>query len=108
MDKEVMKGSIDILLLSIIEQQDIYGYKIIQHLRKKSNDAYRMSQGTLYPALQRLEKKGWITSYWGEAETGARRKFYCITENGKKELDKKLKSWQQISYLIQCCKGGFA
>ncbi|GGE67718.1 PadR family transcriptional regulator [Priestia taiwanensis] len=109
MDKEILKGSIDILLLTIISKYDTYGYEIIQELKKQSGDEYNMSQGTLYPALKRMEQKEFIESYWGESETGMRRKFYRITTNGKTELERKLKSWEQITNLINMCgKGALA
>lgn len=106
MDKEILKGSIDILLLSIIQQHDTYGYEIIQKLKENSKDAYNMSQGTLYPALKRLEQKELITSYWGESKTGMKRKFYRITDNGEKILQEKLTAWDQITALIKVCKKG--
>lgn len=106
MDKEILKGSIDILLLSIIKQHDTYGYEIIQKLKENSNDLYTMSQGTLYPALKRMEQKDLINSYWGESETGMKRKFYCITTSGKKILEEKLTAWNSVTALIKTCQKG--
>lgn len=106
MDKEILKGSINILLLSIIKQHDTYGYEIIQKLKENSNDLYTMSQGTLYPALKRLEQKDLIHSYWGESETGMKRKFYRITTNGKKILEEKLTAWDSVTALIKTCQKG--
>lgn len=106
MDKEMMKGSIDILVLSVINRGDTYGYEIMQTLRQKSDDLYQMTQGTLYPALKRLEKKGYLTSYWGDApETGVNRKFYSITDKGKKILDEKITDWNKITHLIKQVRG---
>ncbi len=104
MDKELMKGSIDILLLSQIARKDMYGFEIVKELQLKSNNLYKMSEGTLYPALQRLELKKDLTSYWGDAETGGRRKYYRITDSGKKKLTKKMEEWNQVSELINSCK----
>lgn len=84
MDSKVLKGNVDVLLLSIIQCGDTYGYDIIQKLKQNSNATYHMSQATLSPALKRLEQKELISSYWGESETGMKRKFYHITANGKK------------------------
>ncbi len=103
----MMKGSIEILLLSLIEKGDIYGYEMAKRLKEKSNDLYSMGEGTLYPALQRLEKQKFITSYWGNSETGGRRKYYSITEVGKKELSVKLNEWEQLNNLIKACREGF-
>ncbi|HEX9062110.1 MAG TPA: helix-turn-helix transcriptional regulator [Clostridia bacterium] len=109
MDKELMKGSIDILLLSQIALKDMYGFEIVKNLQAKSNNLYKMSEGTLYPALQRLEQKKYLKSYWGNSETGGRRKYYSITEHGKKELIKKIEEWDRMSELINSCKKeGFA
>ncbi|KAA0549813.1 PadR family transcriptional regulator [Bacillus sp. BGMRC 2118] len=104
MDKELMKGSIDILLLSVISGREMYGYEIVKVLKEKSNDLYNMSEGTLYPALKRLEKKKWLESYWAELETG-RRKYYRITDDGRYELDRKLGEWNSISNLIRNVSG---
>jgi DNA-binding PadR family transcriptional regulator len=106
MDKEMMKGSIDILLLSLIEKEDLYGYDIAKRLKEKSNETYTLSEGTLYPALQRLEKRKLIKSYWGDSETGARRKYYSITDEGKKVLSEKLNEWDLLNTLIKACREG--
>lgn len=106
MDKEIMKGSIDILLLSLLNQQDMYGYEIVKTLKQNSNELYNMSEGTLYPALKRLETKGWLLSYWVNADNGGRRKYYQITDDGKRELEKKLTEWNQINHLIKVCSEG--
>ncbi len=105
-DKEILKGSIDILLLSIIAKHDTYGYEIAQSLKQESEDLYSMGQGTLYPALKRLEKKELLQSYWNESESGMKRKFYTITDKGKKELQKKVNAWERVTSLIQVCQKG--
>ncbi|MFD2442501.1 PadR family transcriptional regulator [Bacillus sp. CGMCC 1.16607] len=108
MDKEIMKGSIDILLLSIVNTKDMYGYEMVKTLKENSNELYNMSEGTLYPALKRLENKNWIQSYWENSEVGARRKYYRITEDGKKELQRKLQEWKKVNNLINVCSEGMA
>ncbi|GKU26326.1 PadR family transcriptional regulator [Clostridium folliculivorans] len=108
MDKELMRGSIDILLLSLIEKEDLYGYEIAKKLKEKSNELYSMGEGTLYPALQRLEKKELIHSYWSSSENGGRRKYYRITENGRKRLSQKLSEWDSLNKLINTCREGFS
>lgn len=95
-----MKGSIDLLLLSLIAQKDLYGYEITKILKEMSDEAYEMSEGTLYSALKRLERKLWIESYWTETEAG-RRKYYKITIAGKKELEQKQKNWHSINTLVK-------
>ena len=100
MDKEMMKGSIDLLLLSLIEQRDLYGYEMTRIIKRSSDDAYEMSEGTLYAALKRMERKAWIESYWHTTD-GGRRKYYHITKNGKKELKQKQANWQWMDDLIK-------
>ncbi|MDT3765843.1 PadR family transcriptional regulator [Priestia filamentosa] len=106
MDKELLKGSIDILLLSIISEHDTYGYEIIQKLKKESDDWYSMSQGTLYPALRRLEQREYIESYWCETDTGMKRKYYRIMTQGRSVLQQKLNAWDKITSLINTCRKG--
>lgn len=105
MDRELMKGSIDILLLSLIEKEDLYGFLIAKRLKEKSNELYEMGEGTLYPALQRLEKQKLIKSCWGSSESGARRKYYSITNEGRAVLSEKLKQWDSLNQLIRSCRG---
>jgi len=102
-----MKGSIDILFLALIEKEDLYGYEIAKRLKEKSNELYCMGEGTLYPALQRLEKQKLINAYWQDSESGGRRKYYSITEEGKKELSKKLNEWDLLNNLINSCREGY-
>lgn len=108
MDKEIMKGSIDILLLSIVSQKDTYGYEIVKEINAKSNNLYNMSEGTLYPALKRLENKNLVECYWIDLENGSRRKYYRITEKGKKGLSIKIDDWHKVDRLIELCLGGLA
>ncbi len=99
-DKEMMKGSIDILLLSELNRHDSYGYEIVKNLKQRSNNLYDMSEGTLYPALKRLEKKGCDESYWGETNDGGRRKYYRITESGRTEFTRKIRHWKELNLMI--------
>lgn len=107
MDKEMMKGSIDLLLMSLIVQRDMYGYEIIQILKQLSNETYEMSEGTLYAALKRLEKREWVESYWQVTESG-RRKYYHITDNGKQALDSKRENWQWMDNLVRKSSEGLS
>lgn len=100
MDRELLKGSIEILLLSLLAEDDCYGYEMTKKLRVLSDDAYHMNEGTLYPALKRLENKGSVTSYWSQESDGGRRKYYSITETGRTVLANKLQNWKQINQLI--------
>ncbi|MBR3118064.1 MAG: helix-turn-helix transcriptional regulator [Oceanobacillus sp.] len=99
MDREMMKGIIDLLILSLISQRDLYGYEITKILKRLSGDAYDMSEGTLYSALKRLERKQWIKSYWSDTENG-RRKYYHLTKTGRKQLQQKQRNWKMIEFLV--------
>lgn len=100
MDKEMMKGSIDLLLMSLIRQRDMYGYEMIQIMKRLSEDTYEMSEGTLYASLKRLEKKEWVESYWQQTDSG-RRKYYHITDEGIKALDQKRENWKWMDNLVR-------
>lgn len=106
MDKEMMKGSIDLLLMSLISQKDLYGYEMIQILKSLSEETYEMSEGTLYAALKRLERKGWVESYWHNMESG-RRKYYHMTDLGKDALETKRENWEWMDTLVRKSSEGF-
>ncbi len=108
MDRELLKGSIEILLLSLLAEADCYGYEMTKKLRILSNEKYHMNEGTLYPALKRLENKECVSSYWSQGLDGSRRKYYSITETGRKILKEKLSNWKQINQLIEKTLEGFS
>ena len=94
--KELLKGSTSILVLSVVENKDLYGYRIIRELEIRSENAFEMSEGTLYPILHALEKEKCLSSYWQEID-GRNRKYYHITKKGKKVLDDKKEEWKSFS-----------
>lgn len=94
--KELLKGSTGTLVLSVLEAQDMYGYRIIRELEIRSENAFEMSEGTLYPILHALEKEKYLESYW-QAVDGRNRKYYHITKKGKKELAAKKEEWKSFS-----------
>lgn len=103
----MMKGSVDILLLSLLEQRDLYGYEMTQILKRLSDGTYEMSEGTLYSALKRLERKSLVESYWQDATSG-RRKYYRMTDRGIKELQVKRKNWEWMDELIRKSSEGLS
>lgn len=106
MDKELLKGSIDIVILALTSGKDVYGYEITKRIKEYTDSSYEMGEGTLYPALKRLEEKKLLISYWGDTDKGGRRKYYKITDEGRKSLEDKLINWQLINHLInECFKG---
>ena len=100
-NKEVLKGHIDTLILSLLQNKDIYRYEIAKVVREKSNEQFEMKEGTLYLSLKRLEQNKWIESYWGDEQgPGGRRKYYKITPSGIEGFDEKRKEWQFVKQLI--------
>ena len=105
LSKELLKGSTDMLVLSIIENESMYGYQMIKKLREKSNNIFNLQEGTLYPILHNLESKGYITSYW-DTTNSKKRKYYTITKDGKKYLKDKKEEWKIFSNGINDVVGG--
>lgn len=97
--KELLKGSTSTLVLSVLDSKDLYGYKIIRELEIRSEKAFQMSEGTLYPILHALEKEKYLESYWQEFD-GRNRKYYHITKKGKKQLEDKKNEWLSFSYNV--------
>jgi DNA-binding PadR family transcriptional regulator len=92
-NKALLKGNTQTLILSLLNQKNMYGYEIIKKLEIRSNELFNLKEGTLYPILHSLEKSKYIESYWEKTETKRKRKYYKITENGKKELGKRKNQW---------------
>ncbi len=92
-DKGLMAGSGTMLVLSLLEKGDMYGYQMIEELSRRSSDLFQMKEGTLYPILHALEKDKCLSSYQQEAPTGRMRKYYKITRRGKQLLDDKRAEW---------------
>jgi PadR family transcriptional regulator PadR len=92
--RELLKGSTDSLLLCLISNQSMYGYQIIKELERKSNGYFQFKEGTLYPALHRLEKSGLIKGKWQKLESGQERRYYYITEKGQHALNERMAVWQ--------------
>ena len=95
-DKGLVAGSSTMLVLSLLEGGDMYGYQMIEELSRRSNDAFQMKEGTLYPILHGLEKDKYLSSYQQEAPTGRVRKYYKLTRKGKKLLDEKRAEWEEF------------
>lgn len=91
--RELIKGSIDSLLLSLIGQQPMYGYQILRDLDRRSMGYFKFKEGTLYPALHRLEKSGLISSRWEMLPSGRQRRYYHITDRGRRLLAEKKSHW---------------
>ena len=97
---ELLKGTLDMLVLQTLSVQPLHGYGIAQQIEALSDDALRVEQGSLYPALERLQKKGWITSKWGESPTGRRARYYTITAAGRRQLGNEITSFDAMLVAI--------
>ncbi len=95
--RELMKGSIGSLLLSLIGQQPMYGYQIIKELQRRSQGYFKFKEGTLYPALHRLEKAGLVVGKWQMLPSGRQRRYYYITDKGQRLLAAKRSQWQDFA-----------
>lgn len=102
---ELLRGSTDMLVLSLLEEEDMYGYQMIKKLTQKSEDIFKLQEGTLYPILHSLEEKGYITSYWDENGI-KKRKYYTIAKKGKKQLAEKKQEWKTYTYGVNQVIGG--
>lgn len=105
-NKELMKGSTSILILSLLENEDMYGYQIAQSLKEKSENVFELKEGTLYPMLHGLENENAVQSYWLDADNGKRRKYYKITSHGKKMLSQKKAEWELYTRTVNVVIGG--
>ncbi|MDA8235545.1 MAG: PadR family transcriptional regulator [Clostridia bacterium] len=93
MDKELLKGSTGILLLSLLSEGPMYGYQMVKELEQRSEGIFRFKEGTLYPALHRLEAEGLIEGRWEKRENGPDRKYYYLTSKGGQALAERAKEW---------------
>lgn len=99
-NRELVKGSTALILLQLLAEKDMYGYEIVKEMEKRSGNALQVKEGTLYPALHRLEKQQYIEAYWREPEKGPARKYYKITETGKQILEQKTSEWHSFVNVI--------
>ena len=97
---ELLKGTLDMLILKTLTVQPMHGYAIAQHIERLSRDVLAVEQGSLYPALERLQKKGWVTSRWGETPTGRRARYYTITASGRRNLGQEISSFERVLLAI--------
>ena len=99
-NKELLKGSTTVLILSILNRKDMYGYEMIKEIDLRSKGIFSFKEGTLYPILHNLENANYIESYWDDSNSGRKRKYYKITDNGKKLLLEKESEWKLFSETV--------
>jgi transcriptional regulator len=98
---DVIQGTLDLMVLKTLETLGpLHGYGIARRLEQVSENAFQLNQGTLYPALLRLEQRGWISSSWGASENNRRAKFYSLTRSGKKQLGEETRNWTRVAGVI--------
>jgi PadR family transcriptional regulator len=97
---ELLQGTLDLLILKILELQPMHGFGISQRIQQISQEVFFVNQGSLYPALHRLEQKGWIQSKWGTTENNRKAKYYQLTRTGKNQLKQEKKQWEALSTAI--------
>ena len=97
---ELLQGTLDLLILASLSLGPLHGYGIIRRIGQLSDDLLRVEQGSLYPALYRIEQRGWVTSRWEVNETGRRAKFYSLSRAGKKRLTVEEQSWDRLALAI--------
>jgi PadR family transcriptional regulator PadR len=99
---DLLHGTLDMLILRTLQWGPQHGYAIAQTIRAQSSEVLQVEAGSLYPALQRLEKQGWVTAKWGQTEANQRAKFYRLTPEGKKQLLREESRWTELVNAIAC------
>lgn len=94
---DVLQGTLDLLIMRTIALEPMHGWAIAQRIQQVSDDSLRVQQGSLYPALHRLEHQGWITADWGTSENNRRARFYSLTKAGRKQLAIEVSKWDRLS-----------
>jgi PadR family transcriptional regulator PadR len=97
---DLVQGTLDLLILKTISLEPKHGWAIAKRIEQVSRDVLQVQQGSLYPALHRLEQRGWIRAKWKESETGRQAKFYSLTAAGRAQLEKETESWNRLSAAI--------
>lgn len=97
---DLVQGTLDLLILKMLALEPMNGWDLGQRLKLFSKDVLRVSDGSLYPALHKLEQEGWITAEWRPSENGRRAKFYSLTQPGRRQLDHERRSWARLSAAI--------
>src|SRR4030095_8334946 len=98
---DLLQGTLDMLILKTVALEPMHGWGISQRIQQTSSGVLNVNQGTLYPALYRLEDQGWIASEWGSSENNRQAKYYRLTRAGLKQLDEEAANWQRLSAAIQ-------
>jgi len=98
---DLLQGTLDLLILKTITREPLHGWGIVKNIQRLSGDVLSVGQGSLYPALHRLEQHGWVKAEWRDSDLGREAKFYSLTRDGKKQLEHELKNWERLSTAVQ-------
>jgi len=97
---DLVQGTLDLLIMRTIEREPLHGWAIAQRIQALSKEVLQVNQGSLYPALQRLERQGWITADWGTSDNNRRARFYRLTPPGHRRLEAEMNDWDRLSSAI--------
>lgn len=106
LSKELIKGSSAMLVLGVLDGSEMYGYQIIKELERRSENVFSMKEGTLYPILHSLESEGYVTAYWEETESARKRKYYRITDKGRREFIRQREEFEVYTDAVGKVLGG--
>jgi PadR family transcriptional regulator PadR len=99
-NSEVLQGTLDLLILKTLALEPMHGWGIAQRIQQISREVLQIQQGSLYPALYRLERQRWISAEWGASENNRRAKYYSLTKTGRQQLEKELANWERLSSAV--------
>lgn len=99
-NRDVLQGTLDLLILKALSLEPTHGWGVAQRIQQMSRAALQVNQGSLYPALHRLEHRGWIVAEWGTSENNRRAKYYSLTETGRRQLVEETRSWRRFSEAV--------
>ncbi|HEX8710658.1 MAG TPA: PadR family transcriptional regulator [Terracidiphilus sp.] len=102
---DLVQGTLDLLILKTLSPGPMHGWAIARRIQMVSGEVLQVQQGSLYPALHRLEQQGWVKAKWAESETGRQAKFYALTAAGRKQLDTEAANWSRLSAAINLVVG---
>ncbi len=105
---DLLQGTLDMLILKVVALGPIHGYGISQRIRQTSKEILNVQQGSLYPALHRLEKRGWLAAEWGESENGRQAKFYRLSAKGRRQLTTEERTWKRLEEAVRLILGAAA
>ena len=97
---DLVQGTLDLLIMKAVAAAPLHGWAVAQRINELSRDVLRVNQGSLYPALQRLEREGWITAEWGASDNNRQARFYRLTKTGRKHLEREQAGWERLSQAI--------